>query len=209
MWNNKEEKQDKVNVNEGKVALDKKSGKHQQTYLNKFSGPEIQVLQHLVHRECVNGQITEGRLVKVYEDIFPMGKVGKYVRIVFNMLDHDNNGHIKCGQFIQFISIVARGDDGERACLCFEMFDLRREGVLRKQDFGEVMDSVDELMGCCRSISVKRQFVDEVFGHIDGDNDGVVSKEMFTAFLDRKGNSLEIMPGGPLLFYQPGHLDIN
>ena len=52
------------------------------------------------------------------------------------------------------------------------------------------MDSVDELMGCCRSISVKRQFVDEVFGHIDDDNDGVVTKEMFTAFLDRKVVSL-------------------
>ena len=140
MWNNKEEKQEKVN--EGTVAFDKKSGKKSKAYLNKFSGPEIQVLQHLVHRECVNGQITEGRLVKVYEDIFPMGRVARYVRIVFNMLDHEKNGHIKCGQFIQFISIVARGDDGERAGLCFEIFDLRQEGVLRKQDFGEVANSV-------------------------------------------------------------------
>ena len=52
------------------------------------------------------------------------------------------------------------------------------------------MDSVDDLMGCCRSISVKRQFVDEVFGHMDGDDDGMVTKEMFMAFIDRKVVSL-------------------
>ena len=67
-----------------------------------------------------------------------MGKVGKYVRIVFKMLEHENTGYVKCGQFVQFISVVLRGEAGERAELCFNILDLGSEGVLRKQDFEQV-----------------------------------------------------------------------
>jgi Ca2+-binding EF-hand superfamily protein len=107
-------------------------------YLTKFSGPETLVLQRLVQQECVNGEISECRLVRVYEGMFPMGKVGKYVRIIFKMLEHENSGYVKCGQFIQFISVVARGDAREKASLCFNLLDLRREGALKKQDFKQV-----------------------------------------------------------------------
>ena len=107
-------------------------------FLTKFSGPETLVLHRLVQQECVNGQISECKLVRVYEDMFPMGKVGKYVRIVFKMLEHQNTGYVKCGQFLQFIEVVVRGDTGERAELCFNMLDLGREGVLKKQNFEQV-----------------------------------------------------------------------
>ena len=107
-------------------------------FLTKFSGSETLVLQRLVQQECVNGQISESRLMRVYEDMFPMGKVAKYVRIVFKMLEHENTGYVKCGQLVKFISVVARGESWERAELCFNMLDLKREGVLKKQDFEKV-----------------------------------------------------------------------
>ena len=44
-------------------------------------------LQGLVQGECVSGQMTESRMIRVYEDIFPMGSVTKYVKIVFTLLD--------------------------------------------------------------------------------------------------------------------------
>ena len=60
------------------------------------------------------------------------------MRIVFKMLDPENNGYVECGQFVQFISVVARGEAWERAELCFNMLDLGREGVLKKHDFEQV-----------------------------------------------------------------------
>ena len=104
-------------------------------FLTKFSGSVTLVLQRLVQQECVNGQISECRLMRVYKDIFPMGKVAKYVRIIFKMLEHENTGYLKCGQFVQFISVVARGEARERTELCFNMLNLGMEGVLKKQDF--------------------------------------------------------------------------
>ena len=76
--------------------------------------------------------------MRVYEDMFPMGKVAKYVRIVFKMLEHDNTGYVKCGQFVQFISVVARGDARERVEMCFKLLDVRNEFDLKKQDFKQV-----------------------------------------------------------------------
>ena len=86
------------------------SGKIGNKYFTNFSGPETLVLQRLVQQESVNGEISERRLVRVYEDMFPMGKVAKYVRIVFTMLAHEKTGYFKCGQFVQlFSSIVTFG----------------------------------------------------------------------------------------------------
>jgi Ca2+-binding EF-hand superfamily protein len=113
-------------------------------YFTKFSRPETLVLQRLVQQESVNGQISEYRLARVYEDMFPMGKVGKYVRIVFKMLDPENTGYIKCGQFLQFISVVARVDARERVDMCFNLLDVRKEGVLKKQDFKQVRTAICE-----------------------------------------------------------------
>ena len=107
-------------------------------FLTKFSGSETLVLQRLVQQECVNGQISESRLMRVYEDMFPMGKVAKYVRIVFKMLEHENTGYVKYGQFLQFIEALARGEAWERVELSFNIFDLGKEGVLRRLDFEEV-----------------------------------------------------------------------
>ena len=78
------------------------------------------------------------RLVKVYEEMFPMGNVSKYVRIIFNTMDHDRTGYVHSGDFLEFISIIARGSIMERALLCFDMFDVGRQGVLRKIDFAQV-----------------------------------------------------------------------
>ena len=107
-------------------------------YLTKFSNPEIVVLHRLLQQERVKGDISEYRLVRVYEDMFPMGKVAKYVRIVFKMLEHENTGYVKCGQFVQFISVVLRGEARERAELCFDLLDLGKEGILKKQNFEKV-----------------------------------------------------------------------
>ena len=47
---------------------------------SKFADSEIQILQGLVHQECRNGRISEGKLRRVYGDIFPMVE-GKVQRI--------------------------------------------------------------------------------------------------------------------------------
>ena len=110
--------------------------------MTKFSGPEVLVLQRLVQQECQNGLISEKMLVKVYADMFPMGNVSKYVRIVFNMLNHENTGYIKCGEFLEFISIIARGSTRERALLCFHLFDVGKDEVLCRGNFEQVEHSV-------------------------------------------------------------------
>ena len=115
-----------------------KGNQIEENILSNFSGPEILALQGLVQQQCQNGKMSESRLVEVYEEIFPMGSVKKYVKIVFRVIDQDNCGYIECGQLINFISIMARGNPKQRAELAFKMFDLRREGLLRIEDFQHV-----------------------------------------------------------------------
>ena len=139
MWkNNKKESEASEQTMFSCSVKNNGSGKIGNKYFTNFSGPETLVLQRLVQQESVNGEISERRLVRVYEDMFPMGKGAKYVRIIFKMLEHENTGYVKCGHFLQFISVVARGDARERAELCFNFLDLGKEGALKKQDFKQV-----------------------------------------------------------------------
>ena len=145
MWNKKLEKRiDSKSPHTDLSAVMSKNhamGNIGKSYLTKFTEPEMFVLHRLVQQECINGLISEERLMKVYTEMFPMGKVSKYVKLVFNTMDHDRSGFIKCGQFI---SIIARGSTRERAVLCFHMFDVGREGVLSKQDFAQVYKLIRE-----------------------------------------------------------------
>ena len=114
------------------------SGKIGKSYLTKFSNPEVLVLQRLVQQECQNGLISEKMLVKVYADMFPMGNVSKYVKIVFNMINYENTGYINCGEFLEFISVIARGSTTERALSCFQLFDVGKKGVLCRKNVEQV-----------------------------------------------------------------------
>ena len=49
----------------------------------------------------------------------------------------------------------------------------------------QVIAAVHELMGCHAPIGRKRQFVDEVFSNMGGDEEGQVTREMFLAFFNR------------------------
>ena len=138
MWNNKEEKEKHLKVRIPTSSKNNSTGKIGKSYLTKFSEPEVLILHRLVQQECENGLISEERLVKVYTEMFPMGNVSKYVKLVFNTMDQERNGFIKCGDFLDFISIIARGSTRERAVLCFHMFDVGREGVLSKNNFQQV-----------------------------------------------------------------------
>jgi hypothetical protein len=40
-------------------------------------------------------------------------------------------------------------------------------------------------MGCHAPVGRKRQFVDEVFSNMGGDNDGLVTRDMFLEFFNR------------------------
>ena len=46
-------------------------------------------------------------------------------------------------------------------------------------------NAVYELMGCHSPAGRKKQFVDEVFSRVGGDNNGLVTREMFLAFFNR------------------------
>ena len=138
MWKNIDEKEKDLKVRIPTLFTKNSTVKIGKSYLTKFSEPEALILHRLVQQECENGLISEERLVKVYAEMFPMGNVSKYVKLVFNTMDQERNGFIKCGDFLDFISIIARGSTRERAVLCFHMFDVGREGVLMKHDFEQV-----------------------------------------------------------------------
>ena len=45
--------------------------------------------------------------------------------------------------------------------------------------------AVYELIGCQEPKGRKRQFVDEVFSNMGGDQDGLVTRDMFLAYFNR------------------------
>jgi hypothetical protein len=48
-----------------------------------------------------------------------------------------------------------------------------------------VTDAVYELMGCQEPVGRKTQFVDEVFCNMGGEENGLVTRDMFLAFFNR------------------------
>lgn len=68
-----------------------------------------------------------------------------FVRNMFLMVDKDKNGFVGFEEFLDLFQILAAGDAEEKAQMIFNMYDIKKQGHLTRQDFSKMLKSLLDL----------------------------------------------------------------
>jgi len=176
----------------------KPSGLDQMSVETKFTKTEVKFLYRAFKSECPNGIIDEDTFKEVYEKIFPMGDSSKYAQIVFKAIDSEKTGGITFGDFMHFLSIISKGSEREKILWSFHFYDVNKDGMISKDEWMKVSESIYELMTSDTSEQQKhRDFVDDIFDKMDTNKDGLVSVQEFVSYCQQNSvvhNSLLVLP---------------
>ena len=105
----------------------------------RFSVGELWTISNLVSSECKEkDKLPYSSLVKIFKDIFPMGRVESYTKLVLRALDFEKKGFVSSGEMVGFLCTLARGEPKERSELAFRILDTRGQDRVGREDIKEV-----------------------------------------------------------------------
>jgi len=137
----------------------------------RFNKSEIRLLYRGFKQECPSGNVSEERLREIYLQFFPQGSPIKYTHYLFSMIDRNHKGTFTFDDYILTLSVLCRGTIEEKLRWIFRFYDIAGEGQLSRENFGEVIKSLYELIGPSVQPRVQegeiQRHIDEIFERID------------------------------------------
>ena len=104
----------------------------------KFSVAEVKFLYRSFKQECPTGISSEETFKEIYQQIFPLGDSSKYAHLVFMSIDRNKTGGITFRDFMDVLSVLARGSTLDKIMWSFQFYDVNRDGVLSRDEMMEV-----------------------------------------------------------------------
>ncbi|CAG4981501.1 unnamed protein product [Colias eurytheme] len=138
--------------------------------------------------ECPEGVVHEESFKDIYAKFFPHGNSALYAHYVFKAFDVNCSGAISFRELLVTLSTLLRGSVYERLRWAFRLYDVDGDGAITRQELGEVVVAVHELLGrrappgspASRIDDAKaNEQVDRVFRKLDLNQDGVITIEEF------------------------------
>ncbi|CAK1554442.1 unnamed protein product [Leptosia nina] len=131
--------------------------------------------------ECPEGVVHEDSFKDIYAKFFPHGNSALYAHYVFKAFDVNCSGAISFRELLVTLSTLLRGSVYERLRWAFRLYDVDGDGAITRQELGEVVVAVHELLGrrappgspASRIDDAKaNEQVDRVFRKLDLNQDG-------------------------------------
>jgi len=113
----------------------------------KFSKQEIRMMYRGFKQECPGGAVNEDTFKDIYEKFFPYGNATCYAHHVFKAFDVTCSGTISFRDMLISLSTLLHGTLVEKLIWTFRVYDLNGDGVITKEEMGNVAVAVYELMG--------------------------------------------------------------
>ena len=115
------------------------SRKVPQTEETKLRKMEKKQILQILRYDCSGGKMKLKHLKRYYADIFQVGDVSKYAKLVFNSLDKDRTGEIFIGEFVEFVDLMATGSVEDRITASFHFYDTNTDGLITRKDITKVI----------------------------------------------------------------------
>lgn len=117
--------------------------------------------------------LTLVQFTQIYTSYFPFGQPQKYASLVFKHLTQELTLDFRA--FIKALDISINGTLDAKLAWSFALFDLDEDGFISRAEMLAVVDSIYRMTG--RDDGLRR--VDDVFGQMDLDGDGLLSRKEF------------------------------
>jgi len=113
----------------------------------QFSKQEIRTMYRGFKQECPGGAVNESTFREIYEKFFPYGNATCYAHHVFKAFDVNSTGAISFRDMLVSLSTLLHGTQYEKLKWTFRVYDLNGDGVITKEELGNVVVGIYELMG--------------------------------------------------------------
>jgi len=148
-----------------------------------FSKDEIKQWHKGFMRDCPDGQLSKEKFKEVYAQFFPGGDPEAFCDHVFRSFDKDGSGSIEFKEFLLAINITSnKGDPKDKLNWAFSMYDIDGNGTIDKAEMESIIKAIYNMLGSAiqdQPIESPQERTQKIFGKMDVNNDGVLSKEEF------------------------------
>ncbi|XP_074640288.1 neuronal calcium sensor 2-like [Tubulanus polymorphus] len=147
-----------------------------------FSRKQIKDWYKAFTRDCPEGEITRGKFLEIYAQLFPDGKAKSFYNHLFRTFDVDNSGKIDFKEFLLAISITQDGKPEEKLDLAFRLYDIDRNGAIEEEEMSEIIKAIYLMVddeGEIQSDLPPDNRARSIFQKMDTNSDGVLTKEEF------------------------------
>ncbi|CAF0812262.1 unnamed protein product [Adineta ricciae] len=155
----------------------------------RFTKAEIRLLYRSFKQQCPGGSVNEERLRSIYIQFFPQGNAARYARYLFAIIDRNRKGTCTFDDYIFTLSILCRGTIDEKLRWIFRFYDIHGEGILTRDDLGEIIRSLYDLLGpSVQPVADERHIqrhINEIFHSIDNMRNEQITVEDFINYCKR------------------------
>lgn len=156
----------------------------------RFSSKDLQQWHRGFMKDCPSGQLAKKDFQAIYKQYFPFGDASKYAGFVFSLMDTENKGIVSFTDFMLALDVSSKGSIDEKLEWAFRMYDLDeglrcliKDGFISPAEMLCIVDSIYRMIGSTDSMpddeSTPEARVEKVFGLMDIDGDGLISKQEF------------------------------
>jgi len=98
---------------------------------------------------------------------------------IFRLFDANNDGQINFVEFVQVLSVLAKGTTEEKLKFSFRLYDVDGDGHIDKEELYQMLSA--SLVDSTLTLSEKemRDLIDRTFAEVDNNNDGHISFEEY------------------------------
>lgn len=111
----------------------------------KMSKSEILKWHRGFYKDCPSGRLAKPELIKIYQELFPIGRAKKFCDLVFNVFDKNNSNTIDFSEFIMACSLTSRGKPQENMKMSFDIYDAENNQLLDRYEIKKIVEAVYEL----------------------------------------------------------------
>lgn len=137
-----------------------------------FTSHEILML-HKAYREyaAIDGTVDRERFVDMFSNYNKSAKALLFLDHIFRTWDFDARGDLTFKDFLEALSVTARGTRQQRSEYLFKLYDIDQSGEITIDEFSNVLK--------LRLRKIELTNLEDIFKNIDSDGSGSLSFDEF------------------------------
>ena len=148
-------------------------------------------------KDYPSGTLGPQEFIDICQRFFPDGDASRFASLFYCLFEHDQQGYVGFAQFMDTLSVVARGTLEEKIAWTFRLYDQDGDGYVTKDDMLHVVDSIYEMVDPHSDIYLdgipQVERVEEIFNRMDQDDDDVLSLKDFVEGCKADENILKVL----------------